>query len=46
MKSILKITEFPQPSMIHINGIELEVFEAGQQKEYSANATRARQGYD
>ncbi|NBC02958.1 MAG: alpha/beta fold hydrolase [Bacteroidetes bacterium] len=31
MKSILKIKAFPKPTMIPVNGIELEVFEAGQQ---------------
>jgi len=31
MKSILETSGFPQPSIIPVNGIELEVFEAGQQ---------------
>lgn len=31
MNSTLTITEFPQPTIIPVNGIELEVFEAGQQ---------------
>jgi pimeloyl-ACP methyl ester carboxylesterase len=31
MNTILKTTEFPQPTMIPANGVELEVFEAGQQ---------------
>ena len=31
MNSILKTTEFPQSTFIPVNGIELEVFEAGQQ---------------
>lgn len=31
MNSILKTTEFPEPTVIPVNGIELEVFEAGQQ---------------
>jgi len=31
MDSTITITEFPQPTIIPVNGIELEVFEAGQQ---------------
>ncbi|MEP4531900.1 MAG: alpha/beta hydrolase [Cyclobacteriaceae bacterium] len=31
MNSTKSITEFPQPTIIPVNGIELEVFEAGQQ---------------
>ncbi|MEO9476242.1 MAG: alpha/beta hydrolase [Cyclobacteriaceae bacterium] len=31
MKSILENSGFPQPTIIPVNGIELEVFEAGQQ---------------
>jgi pimeloyl-ACP methyl ester carboxylesterase len=31
MNSTITITEFPQPTIIPVNGIELEVFEAGQQ---------------
>ncbi|MAL18725.1 MAG: alpha/beta hydrolase [Balneola sp.] len=31
MNSILKTIEFPEPTVIPVNGIELEVFEAGQQ---------------
>jgi pimeloyl-ACP methyl ester carboxylesterase len=31
MSSTITITEFPQPTIIPVNGIELEVFEAGQQ---------------
>jgi hypothetical protein len=32
MNSILEITEFPQPTIIPVHGIELEVFEAGWQE--------------
>jgi pimeloyl-ACP methyl ester carboxylesterase len=31
MNSILVETEFPKPTLISVNGVELEVFEAGQQ---------------
>lgn len=31
MNSILETSKFPQPTIIPVNGIELEVFEAGQQ---------------
>lgn len=31
MSSIIKLNSFPQPTIIPVNGIELEVFEAGQQ---------------
>lgn len=31
MNSILETSGFPQPTIISVNGIELEVFEAGQQ---------------
>ncbi len=31
MNSIVEISEFPKPSMISVNGVELEVFEAGKQ---------------
>jgi pimeloyl-ACP methyl ester carboxylesterase len=33
MNSILKSTGFPKPTIIPVNGIELEVFEAGRQNE-------------
>jgi pimeloyl-ACP methyl ester carboxylesterase len=33
MNSILAIKEFPNPTIIPVNGIELEIFEAGQQNE-------------
>lgn len=33
MNSILETSRFPQPTIIPVNGIELEVFEAGQQNE-------------